>query len=225
MAVGVQAHSQKYCQDFAGSLVAWHLPAAASFCPSVCLWRPLFYVIATCTGPFLCDTAHCHCPVRCFYEQHTPLSESASILYAQPCLTSEATTVASTTTLLATSTSGPDFFCLLVPLLISTNSLYLLNLFRDAFDPEEDEAEPEIYEGDEPEEQGGGAEDPDQVDRQDENVVVGGDPSAAAAAKTEKNTVKSMADKRVPNDKRTTTPYMTKYEKARVLGTRALQIR
>lgn len=28
----------------------------------------------------------------------------------------------------------------------------------------------------------------------------------------------------VPNDKRTTTPFMTKYERARVLGTRALQI-
>jgi len=29
---------------------------------------------------------------------------------------------------------------------------------------------------------------------------------------------------RVDNDKRMTTPYMTKYERARVLGTRALQI-
>ncbi|KAF2659226.1 hypothetical protein K491DRAFT_689352 [Lophiostoma macrostomum CBS 122681] len=61
---------------------------------------------------------------------------------------------------------------------------------------------------------------------QDDNVVVSGDPSAAAAAKNEeKNTVKSLKEKKVPNDKRTTTPYMTKYEKARVLGTRALQIR
>jgi DNA-directed RNA polymerase I, II, and III subunit RPABC2 len=32
-------------------------------------------------------------------------------------------------------------------------------------------------------------------------------------------------EKKVENDKRTTTPYMTKYERARVLGTRALQIR
>lgn len=31
-------------------------------------------------------------------------------------------------------------------------------------------------------------------------------------------------DKRIPDDQRTTTPYMTKYERARVLGTRALQI-
>ncbi len=29
----------------------------------------------------------------------------------------------------------------------------------------------------------------------------------------------------VPTEERTTTPYMTKYEKARILGTRALQIR
>ena len=35
----------------------------------------------------------------------------------------------------------------------------------------------------------------------------------------------SMMEKKVPNDQRTTTPYMTKYERARVLGTRALQIR
>jgi DNA-directed RNA polymerases I, II, and III subunit RPABC2 len=34
----------------------------------------------------------------------------------------------------------------------------------------------------------------------------------------------SEADKKIPNEKRTTTPYMTKYERARVLGTRALQI-
>lgn len=30
--------------------------------------------------------------------------------------------------------------------------------------------------------------------------------------------------RRIPDDQRTTTPYMTKYERARVLGTRALQI-
>ena len=35
----------------------------------------------------------------------------------------------------------------------------------------------------------------------------------------------SDADKKIPDDKRTTTPYMTKYERARVLGTRALQLR
>ena len=34
-----------------------------------------------------------------------------------------------------------------------------------------------------------------------------------------------MREKKIPDDKRSTTPYMTKYERARVLGTRALQIR
>lgn len=57
-----------------------------------------------------------------------------------------------------------------------------------------------------------------------DNVVVGGDGTQAAKA-GEKNTVTTLRSKKVPDDKRTTTPYMTKYEKARVLGTRALQIR
>ncbi|RFU33201.1 hypothetical protein B7463_g3111, partial [Scytalidium lignicola] len=54
----------------------------------------------------------------------------------------------------------------------------------------------------------------------DRGVVVSGDPAAAA------NKVKDKApkDKKIPNDQRTTTPYMTKYERARILGTRALQI-
>ncbi|OCK74735.1 RNA polymerase Rpb6 [Lepidopterella palustris CBS 459.81] len=95
-------------------------------------------------------------------------------------------------------------------------------------DLSDDNAEPYIYEDDEPKEDGPGAEDPDGVEQDPNgpnNVVVGGDPGAAAAAKTEqKNTVKNMKEKRVPNEKRSTTPYMTKYERARVLGTRALQI-
>ncbi|CDH10538.1 probable DNA-directed RNA polymerases I, II, and III subunit RPABC2 [Zygosaccharomyces bailii ISA1307] len=35
---------------------------------------------------------------------------------------------------------------------------------------------------------------------------------------------KTMKEKAIPKDQRTTTPYMTKYERARILGTRALQI-
>ena len=48
---------------------------------------------------------------------------------------------------------------------------------------------------------------------EDDNVVAvgGGKPVAES-------------EKRIPDDKRATTPYMTKYERARVLGTRALQI-
>lgn len=37
-------------------------------------------------------------------------------------------------------------------------------------------------------------------------------------------TEQTTGPQRVDDDKRTTTPYMTKYERARVLGTRALQI-
>jgi len=53
-------------------------------------------------------------------------------------------------------------------------------------------------------------------------VVVSGDP--AAAANRGKGQEKAPKDKKIPNDQRTTTPYMTKYERARILGTRALQI-
>ncbi|KXH42066.1 RNA polymerase Rpb6 [Colletotrichum nymphaeae SA-01] len=56
-----------------------------------------------------------------------------------------------------------------------------------------------------------------------DNVVASGDPSAAANAG--KGNEKSHRDKKIPDDQRTTTPYMTKYERARILGTRALQIR
>ena len=85
--------------------------------------------------------------------------------------------------------------------------------------------EPDILDEEEAPETGAG-EEPDLDQIPDDNVVVSGDPGAAAAAKAEqKNTVKTLRDKKIPNDKRSTTPYMTKYEKARVLGTRALQIR
>jgi DNA-directed RNA polymerase I, II, and III subunit RPABC2 len=36
---------------------------------------------------------------------------------------------------------------------------------------------------------------------------------------------KTAKELSIPREQRTTTPYMTKYERARVLGTRALQIR
>lgn len=56
-----------------------------------------------------------------------------------------------------------------------------------------------------------------------DNVVVSGDPSAAANAL--KGGDGSVKDKKIAEADRTTTPYMTKYERARILGTRALQIR
>lgn len=45
------------------------------------------------------------------------------------------------------------------------------------------------------------------------------------AAAGKKNAVVGLREKKIPDSKRSTTPYMTKYERARVLGTRALQIR
>lgn len=79
-------------------------------------------------------------------------------------------------------------------------------------DEEVQEYEPEPAEDGEQQMQNG--------DEEAENVIVSGDPSAAA-----KDNAKSHKDKKIPNDQRITTPYMTKYEKARILGTRALQIR
>lgn len=52
--------------------------------------------------------------------------------------------------------------------------------------------------------------------------IVSGDPNAGAS---KGKVMLQQREKKVPNDQRTTTPYMTKYERARVLGTRALQIR
>ncbi|KAI4751524.1 RNA polymerase Rpb6 [Aureobasidium sp. EXF-12344] len=65
----------------------------------------------------------------------------------------------------------------------------------------------------------GGTEDPEN----NANIVTSGDPNAVARANANLG-VKGLKEKRIDNDKRTTTPYMTKYERARVLGTRALQI-
>lgn len=67
------------------------------------------------------------------------------------------------------------------------------------------------------------AEDEDNDNDDVDNIVVSGDPSAAANGT--KGGDKSIKDKKIPDDQRTTTPYMTKYERARILGTRALQIR
>ena len=56
------------------------------------------------------------------------------------------------------------------------------------------------------------------------------DPSAqsgggAGSGGARKNAVVGLREKKIEDSKRSTTPYMTKYERARVLGTRALQIR
>lgn len=53
-------------------------------------------------------------------------------------------------------------------------------------------------------------------------VVIGGDGSEPDEQETYRR--KTLKEKAIPRDQRTTTPYMTKYERARILGTRALQI-
>ncbi|KAE9982223.1 hypothetical protein BLS_006382 [Venturia inaequalis] len=55
----------------------------------------------------------------------------------------------------------------------------------------------------------------------DDMIIESGDTSQK---KKVRNTVAELKKKKIANDKRSTTPYMTKYERARVLGTRALQI-
>lgn len=53
----------------------------------------------------------------------------------------------------------------------------------------------------------------------------GGGAGGGGGGGGRKNAVVGLREKKIPEAKRTTTPYMTKYERARVLGTRALQIR
>ncbi|KAL5117766.1 subunit common to RNA polymerases I, II, and III [Pleosporales sp. CAS-2024a] len=86
----------------------------------------------------------------------------------------------------------------------------------------DEEMEPDVFEDNDDDAAGG--QDQDAQD-QDDNIVVSGDAAAATAAKDKvKNTVENEKDRKVAPENRTTTPYMTKYERARVLGTRALQI-
>ncbi|KAL2201414.1 RNA polymerase, subunit omega/K/RPB6 [Corynascus similis CBS 632.67] len=90
-----------------------------------------------------------------------------------------------------------------------------------AFDEDPDEYyEPEPEPADDDEAAHAGEQDGENQDA--DHVIASGDPNAAA--NVGKGNEKSHKDKKIPNDQRTTTPFMTKYEKARILGTRALQI-
>lgn len=53
-------------------------------------------------------------------------------------------------------------------------------------------------------------------------VVIGGDGSHPDDQDSYRR--KTLKEKAIPKEQRSTTPYMTKYERARILGTRALQI-
>ncbi|KAJ5121836.1 DNA-directed RNA polymerase I II and III subunit [Penicillium atrosanguineum] len=97
----------------------------------------------------------------------------------------------------------------------------------DTYDYEPHE---EVFEENEPEDlidqegfedhEGGEGDDSYQPAVNGENVVVSGDPNSGYSGKL----MEQSREKKVPNAQRTTTPYLTKYERARVLGTRALQI-
>ncbi|KAF1353554.1 DNA-directed RNA polymerases I, II, and III subunit RPABC2 [Delphinella strobiligena] len=93
--------------------------------------------------------------------------------------------------------------------------------YGDNMIEEEDYENPEDFvESEEQAGEAGGTEDPDQLAHG--NIVTSGDPNGVGGKAS--TGVKGLKEKRIPNERRTTTPYMTKYERARVLGTRALQI-
>jgi hypothetical protein len=85
------------------------------------------------------------------------------------------------------------------------------------YDP--DELEEEAPEPPAPEEPDVDQANEDQQETTGGRQVVNGDASAGSQKPT------NDSAKKIPDEKRSTTPYMTKYERARVLGTRALQIR
>ncbi|KAJ4292288.1 subunit common to RNA polymerases I, II, and III [Collariella sp. IMI 366227] len=90
-------------------------------------------------------------------------------------------------------------------------------------EPAFDEDPDEYYEPEpEPADEDDAARAPEHEGENQDDVIASGDPNAAA--NHGKGNDKSHKDKKIPNDQRTTTPFMTKYEKARILGTRALQI-
>ena len=93
----------------------------------------------------------------------------------------------------------------------------------DNDEPEYDPEEPEPYTGEDDAQMAdaNATENPDQLNATGEHgIVFSGDANAIA----NKGGDLQVENKKIANDKRTTTPYMTKYERARILGTRSLQI-
>ncbi|RMZ78043.1 hypothetical protein DV737_g3999, partial [Chaetothyriales sp. CBS 132003] len=91
----------------------------------------------------------------------------------------------------------------------------------DEFYDEDDGIREESPEPDAEDDHGGAAPDQeDNIDDREHNIVHSGEAESHQGP----SKPKTDADRKIPDDKRTTTPYMTKYERARVLGTRALQI-
>ncbi|KAG7660915.1 RPO26 [[Candida] subhashii] len=96
------------------------------------------------------------------------------------------------------------------------------NAFNEGVENFDDFDQPEHFSDDdfaEPETNGREPE----IKTEDGRTIVNGGlgPDDAMAGQPRQKTTKELA---IPKEKRTTTPYMTKYERARILGTRALQI-
>ncbi|SCU97559.1 LAME_0F20076g1_1 [Lachancea meyersii CBS 8951] len=61
-------------------------------------------------------------------------------------------------------------------------------------------------------------------DENGKTIIASGVGADDSQQQQENNRKRTLREKAIPKDERTTTPYMTKYERARILGTRALQI-
>ncbi|KAI5959178.1 RPO26 [Candida pseudojiufengensis] len=97
------------------------------------------------------------------------------------------------------------------------------NAFNEVAENYEDFDAPDHFSDNEYEEPNG---EDVQLKTDDGRTIINGglgpdDANNAQQQQSRKKTVRELA---IPKDKRTTTPYMTKYERARILGTRALQI-
>jgi len=97
---------------------------------------------------------------------------------------------------------------------------------EDAFDDNYDLLAPELHDGDQPPPEGEDVSNalnaqPNGIHGGDHDVINGDDhqePTGTAGPPP------GILGERQPNKVRVTTPYLTKYERARILGTRALQI-
>ncbi|KAI4260085.1 MAG: hypothetical protein LQ352_000464 [Teloschistes flavicans] len=103
----------------------------------------------------------------------------------------------------------------------------------EAYEPEEphyDDEEPLDDAADDPDDpenparRDGVDEDGAEADPSIPNGVVEVGQDASARREGRRNAAVGVKEKKIPKGERSTTPYMTKYERARVLGTRALQI-
>lgn len=93
--------------------------------------------------------------------------------------------------------------------------------FNEGAENFEDFEQPDHFSDNEFEEEGGdvGNGDVDMKTEDGKTIINGG-----LGPEDSRPRAKTTAELSIPKEKRTTTPYLTKYERARVLGTRALQI-